>query len=55
MKDKMMIWNSQFGFTKGKICASVSLIAFSERAGLMDEGRAVDVIYLDFSKAFDMV
>lgn len=55
MKDKVVIGSSRFGFTKGKFCASVILIAFSESAVLVDEGRAVDVVYLDFSKAFDMV
>lgn len=43
----MVIGNSQFGFTKGKFYTSISLISFFE--------RAVDVIYLDFSKAFDTV
>jgi len=26
-----------------------------EMAGLVDEGRAVDIVYLDFSRAFDKV
>lgn len=34
---------------------STSLIAFSEDTiGLADEGRAVDVFYLDFSKVCDL-
>ena len=33
-----------------------SLINFyDEMTGLADEGRAVDIVYLDFSKAFDTV
>lgn len=28
---------------------------YDEMAGLVDEGRAADVIYPDFSKAFDAV
>ncbi|KAK4823771.1 hypothetical protein QYF61_006226 [Mycteria americana] len=31
------------------------LIAFSEEVDLSDEGRATDVVYVDFSKAFDTV
>lgn len=40
---------------KGMSC-STNLIAFCERlAGSVDERRAVNVIYLDLSKAFDTV
>lgn len=28
---------------------------YDEIAGLADEGRAVDIVHLDFSKAFDSV
>jgi len=28
---------------------------YNERTGLLDEGRAVDIVYLDFSEAFDSV
>lgn len=40
------------GFTKGKACL---MIAFNEMTGLTDNGRAVDVVYLDFSKTLDAV
>lgn len=52
MKDKRMIWSSQDGFEKNKSCLT-NLIAFcNEMIDLMDEGRAVDVVYFDFTKAF---
>ncbi|KAK4816305.1 hypothetical protein QYF61_014603 [Mycteria americana] len=46
---------SQHGFMKGRSCLT-NLISFYDKVTrLMDEGKAVDVVYLDFSKAFDMV
>lgn len=55
MEDKQVIRSGQHGFTKGKLCLN-SLIAFSEgMTGWVDEGRALDVVYLDFSRAFNTV
>ncbi|CAM5081660.1 unnamed protein product [Natator depressus] len=46
---------SQHGFVKNKSCQS-NLIAFFDRVtSLVDRGEAVDMVYLDFSKAFDTV
>jgi len=52
MKEKKTIRSSQQEFTKGKSYL-INLIAFCDgRTGWLDEGRAVDAVYLDFSKAF---
>lgn len=55
MKERGMIRGNKHGFTKGKFFLT-NPVAFS--GGIIapvDKARATDDIYLNFSKAFDMV
>jgi len=50
-----LIGDSQHGFVKGRSCLT-NLIEFFEKVTKeVDGGKAVDVVYMDFSKAFDKV
>ena len=46
---------SQHGFLKARSCLTNLLWFFEEITNWVDEGSPVDVIYLDFHKAFDKV
>jgi hypothetical protein len=55
LKEQDIIKGSQHGFTKGRSCLTNLLEFFEEVFEKIDEGKPVDVIYLDFAKAFDKV
>ena len=47
--------DSQHGFMKGKSCLTNLLEYFENVTKFLDQGDPLDVIYLDFAKAFDKV
>ncbi|CAM4487589.1 unnamed protein product [Caretta caretta] len=55
LEERKVIRNSQHGFTKGKSCLTKLIAFYAEITSSVDEGKAVDVLFLDFSKAFDTV
>ena len=46
---------SQHGFMKGRSCLTNLISFYVWVTRLVDEGKAVNVVHLDFSKDFDMV
>ncbi|CAM4632354.1 unnamed protein product [Lepidochelys olivacea] len=55
LHERKVIRNSQHGFTKGRSCLTNLIAFYDEITGSVDEGKAVDALFLDFSKAFDTV
>jgi len=54
VQDNQVIRPSQHGFMKGRSCLT-KLIFYDQVTHLVDERKAVDVVYQDFSKAFDTI
>ena len=50
-----LINTSQHGFLKARSCLTNLLCFFKEITKCVDDGSPVDVVYLDFQKAFDKV
>ncbi len=50
-----LIHDSQHGFIKGKSCLTNLLSCYNRVYEAADNDESFDVVYLDFSKAFDKV
>jgi len=55
VKDNQRIRPIQHRFMKGKSCLTNLISFYDQVTCLVDRGKAVEVVYLDFSKAFDTV
>lgn len=55
MEDNNLFTEHQFGFRSGYSCVTQLLHIFEEWSKAIDDHHVVDVIYLDFRKAFDTV
>ncbi|NWW70266.1 RTXE polymerase, partial [Climacteris rufus] len=55
LQDGQEIRPSQHGLRRGRPCLTNLVSFYDQVTCLVDAGKAVDVVYLDFSKAFDTV
>jgi len=53
VQDNQGIRPSQHGCIKGRSCLTNLISFYDQVTCLVDEGKAVDIFYMDFSKAFD--
>ena len=53
--NQVVFTTAQHGFVKGRSCLTNLLEVLEHWTSCMDEGYGVDVIYLDYRKAFDTV
>ena len=55
IKEHNFLSDHQYGFCSGRSCTTQLLTTLQDRMRFIEEGKSVDVIYLDLQKAFDQV
>ena len=55
LEEGNVLSDRQFGFRKGFSTEDQLLLAYCRISGAVDKGQVVDAVYLDFSKAFDVL
>ena len=55
LEDKNLISIHQHGFVNKKSCLANLLETFEDCTKILHDGKSLDIIYLDFQKAFDTV
>ena len=55
LEDNELVSEHQHGFTRKRSCQTNLLESLEEWTALLDEGKGLDIIYLDYQKAFDSV
>jgi len=55
VRDKQGLRPIQLGFMQGRSCLTNLISSYDQVSSLEDEGKAVDVVYLDLNKVFDTV
>ncbi len=53
--DKHLFADEQHGFVPGRSCMMQLLLVIEEWVDILEEGYPMDVIYVDFKKAFDSI
>ena len=54
-KNQEILSDEQHGFVPGRYCITQLLLCMENWINMVEKGEACDVIYTDFSKAFDSV
>ena len=55
LKANELIFSSQHSFVNRRLCLTNLLEYFEKVTELIDQGNSMDILYLDFAKAFDKV
>ena len=55
MTDNKLYSECQHGFRKSRSCVTQLLEVYDKLTELIDDGKSIDIVYLDFKKAFDSI